>query len=87
MPTAYQAGVNSALRHYFKAVGATNSTDPQIVIAQMRSTPVDDFFAQGGKIRPDGRMVHDMYLMRIKKPEEFEAEVGSLRISRDCAWR
>jgi branched-chain amino acid transport system substrate-binding protein len=70
MPTAYQAGVNSALRHYFKAVAATNSVDPETVIAQMRKVPVDDFFAQGGKVREDGRMVHDMYLMRIKKPEE-----------------
>ena len=70
MPTAYQAGVNSSLRHYFKAVAATGSTDPETVIAQMRKTPVDDFFAHGGKVREDGRMVHDMYLMRIKKPEE-----------------
>ena len=87
MPTAYQAGVNSALRHYFKAVAATNSTDPETVIAQMRKTPVNDFFAQGGKVREDGRMVHDMYLMRIKKPEELQAEVGPLRISRDGAGR
>lgn len=70
MPTAYQAGVNSSLRHYFKAVAATNSVDPEIVIAQMRKTPVNDFFAQNGVVREDGRMVHDMYLMRIKKPEE-----------------
>ena len=70
MPTAYQAGVNSALRHYFKAVAATNSVDSETVIAQMRKTPVNDFFAQGGVVREDGRMVHDMYLMRIKKPEE-----------------
>ena len=70
MPTAYQAGVNSSLRHYFKAVAATNSVDPETVIAQMRKTPVNDFFAQGGTVREDGRMVHDMYLMRIKKPEE-----------------
>jgi branched-chain amino acid transport system substrate-binding protein len=70
MPTAYQAGVNSALRHYFKAVGAINSTDTATVLGWMRANPVDDFFAHGGKIREDGRMVHDMYLMRIKKPEE-----------------
>ncbi len=70
MPTAYQAGVNSSLRHYFKAVAATRSVDPEVVIAQMRKMPVEDFFAQGGRVREDGRMVHDMYLMRIKKPEE-----------------
>jgi branched-chain amino acid transport system substrate-binding protein len=74
MPTAYQAGVNSALRHYFKAVAATNSVNPETVIAQMRTMPVNDFFAQGGKVRKDGRMVHDMYLMRIKKPEESKGK-------------
>jgi branched-chain amino acid transport system substrate-binding protein len=70
MPTAYQAGVNSALRHYFKAVAATKSTDTGKVMAWMRANPVNDFFAQNGKVRDDGRMVHNMYLMRIKKPAE-----------------
>ena len=70
MPTAYQAGVNSALRHYFKAVAATKSTDTEKVMTWMRANPVNDFFAQGGKVRDDGRMLHDMYLMRIKKPTE-----------------
>jgi branched-chain amino acid transport system substrate-binding protein len=74
MPTSYQAGVNSALRHYFKAVAATNSTDTATVIGWMRDNPVDDFFAHGGKLREDGRMVHDMYLMRIKKPEESKSK-------------
>ena len=74
MPTAYQAGVNSALRHYFKAVAATNSVDSETVIGQMRKTPVNDFFAQNGLVREDGRMVHDMYLMRIKKPEESKSK-------------
>jgi branched-chain amino acid transport system substrate-binding protein len=74
MPTAYQAGVNSALRHYFKAVAATSSLESETVIAQMRKTPVNDFFAQNGVVREDGRMVHDMYLMRIKKPEESRSK-------------
>jgi len=74
MPTSYQAGVNSALRHYFKAVAATNSTDTATVMGWMRANPINDFFAQGGKIREDGRMVHDMYLMRIKTPEESKSK-------------
>ncbi len=74
MPSSYQAGVNSALRHYFKAVAATNSTDTATVLGWMREHPVDDFFAHGGKIREDGRMVHDMYLMRIKKPKESKSK-------------
>ena len=53
----------------------------------MRKVPVDDFFAHGGKVREDGSMAHDMYLMRIKKPEESKAEMGSLRISRDDCRR
>jgi branched-chain amino acid transport system substrate-binding protein len=70
MPTAYQAGVTSALVHYLRAVKAAGTTEAGAVMAKMRETPVDDFFAQGGKVRPDGRMVHDMYLMRFKKPEQ-----------------
>jgi branched-chain amino acid transport system substrate-binding protein len=27
-------------------------------------------FAKGGWIRGDGSMIHDMYLMRVKTPEE-----------------
>jgi len=36
----------------------------------MRETPVNDFFAKNGKVRIDGRMVHDMYLAQVKKPSE-----------------
>ena len=39
-------------------------------MAQMKKTPVNDFFAKNGKIRDDGRMVHDMYLLQVKKPGE-----------------
>jgi branched-chain amino acid transport system substrate-binding protein len=36
----------------------------------MKATPINDFFAHGGKIREDGRMVHDVYLMQVKTPAE-----------------
>ncbi len=70
MPTMIQAGMYSAVTHYLKAVKATGSDDTQKVMAWMRKTPVNDFFAKNGSIREDGRMVHDMYLMQVKKPEE-----------------
>jgi len=70
MPTMIQAGMYSAVSHYLKAVKAINSDDTQKVMAQMKKTPVNDFFARNGKIRDDGRMVHDMYLMHVKKPED-----------------
>ena len=69
-PTAYQAGVYSSLLHYFKAVKAAGTDDSAAVMAKMRETPVDDMFSHGGRVREDGRMVHDMYLMRFKKPSQ-----------------
>src|SRR5215210_6672772 len=56
--------------HYLNAVKAIGTDDGERVIAQMKATPVNDFFAKGGVIRPDGRMVHDMYLMQVKTPAE-----------------
>jgi branched-chain amino acid transport system substrate-binding protein len=74
MPTAYQAGVYSAVLHYLKSTKAANSLDPVVVVNEMRKLPVDDFFAHNGKVREDGRMVHDMYVMRVKKPEDSKGE-------------
>ncbi|HYD60437.1 MAG TPA: ABC transporter substrate-binding protein [Noviherbaspirillum sp.] len=70
MPSMLQAGDYSATAHYLNAVKAVNSDDADKVMAQMKKTKVNDFFAKGGEIRPDGRMVHDMYLMEVKKPAD-----------------
>ena len=43
------------------------------VVAKMKEMPINDMFAKGGKIREDGRMVHDMYLVQVKKPSESKA--------------
>jgi branched-chain amino acid transport system substrate-binding protein len=70
VPTMIQAGVYSAVMHYLKAIDATGTDAAKPVITKMKATPVDDVFAKGGRIRDDGRMVHDMYLMQVKSPEE-----------------
>jgi len=70
MPTMVQAGDYSMVYHYLQAVKAAGTDDTQAVMAKMKSTPINDFFAKNGKIRDDGRMVHDMYLAQVKKPEE-----------------
>jgi branched-chain amino acid transport system substrate-binding protein len=70
MPTMVQAGDYSSVMHYLEAVKAVNSVDAQKVMAEMKKTPVNDFFARNGRIREDGRMVHDMYLFQVKKPSE-----------------
>ena len=58
------------MHSYLKAVAATNSDDPKTVFAKMRETKVDDAFTPNGTLRPDGRMVHDLYLVQIKAPAE-----------------
>jgi branched-chain amino acid transport system substrate-binding protein len=74
MPTMAHAGVYSSAMHLFRAMDRVGSTDPEEVMQAMRDTPVDDFFGDGGKLRVDGRMVHDMYLVRVKSPEESTAD-------------
>jgi branched-chain amino acid transport system substrate-binding protein len=70
MPTMVQAGVYSAVMHYLQAIKATGTDDADAVIAKMKATPVNDFFAKNGRIGPDGLHRHDMYLVRVKAPNE-----------------
>ena len=70
MPNRSQAGVYSATLHYLQAVQAAGTDATDAVNRKMRELPVEDFFAHGGHIRPNGRMVHDMYLVQVKTPEK-----------------
>ena len=69
-PTSAQAGVYSSILHYLQAVKAAGTTDSAAVMKIMKDTPINDMFASNGRIREDGRMVHDMYLFEVKKPSE-----------------
>ncbi len=82
MPTGVQAGTYSAVRHYLKAIEATGSDDSETIVAKMREMPVEDMFANGGVLRSDGRMVHDMYLAEVKTPAESTGEWDLLKIVR-----
>ena len=70
MPTMAQAAVYSAIRHYLRAIAAAGTDEAKAVMAKMREIPVNDFYAKNGKVREDGRMVHDMYFVQVKTPEE-----------------
>ncbi|MCE9638782.1 MAG: ABC transporter substrate-binding protein [Betaproteobacteria bacterium] len=70
MPSMNQAGVYSAVTTYLKAIQAAGTDDADAVMAQMKKMKINDMFAKNGYIRADGRMVHDMYLMQVKKPSE-----------------
>ena len=69
-PSMLQAGDYSSAMFYLNAVKATGSDNGDDVMKWMKSNKVNDFFAQGGVVREDGRMVHDMYLMQVKTPAE-----------------
>ncbi|HUK61420.1 MAG TPA: ABC transporter substrate-binding protein [Stellaceae bacterium] len=64
------AGLYSAVRTYLTAAQATGSDDPKKIFPWMQQHPVDDAFTKHGVLRPDGRMVHDVYLVQVKTPEE-----------------
>ena len=70
MPTMVQAGVYSSTLTYLKAVQAAGTDNADAVMATLKKTKINDMFAKDGYIRADGRMIHDMYLMEVKKPSE-----------------
>lgn len=68
-PTMIHAGVYSSVMQWLKAVDAIDDDGGKASVAQMKKMKVNDFFAKDGTIREDGRMIHDMYLVKIKTPE------------------
>jgi branched-chain amino acid transport system substrate-binding protein len=70
MPTMPHASVYSAVQHYLRAIEAAGTDEAKAVMAKMREIPVNDFYAKNGRIRIDGRLMHDMYLAQVKSPEE-----------------
>ena len=73
-PSMVHAADYSATTFYLNAVKAAGTDDGDKIMAKMKATKVNDFFAKNGVIRPDGRMVHDMYLMQVKTPAESKYE-------------
>src|SRR5712675_218205 len=73
-PHMGDAGDYSSTMHYLKAIEAAGTDDAKAVMAKMREMPINDFFAKNGRIREDGRMVHDMYVYEVKKPSESKGE-------------
>lgn len=69
-PTMVQAGVYSSVLHYLRAVAASQSVDAKVVAQKMRELPIHDPIMHNASIRPDGRVIHDMYLFRVKTPAE-----------------
>jgi branched-chain amino acid transport system substrate-binding protein len=73
-PSFIQAGTYGATLHYLKAVKAAGTDEAKAVMAKMKELPINDFMTKNGKVRVDGRVIRDMYLMQVKTPEESKGE-------------
>lgn len=73
MPTALQAGQYSAVLNYLRAVEKSGSDQTDVVMQTLREMPIRDAFARNAKLRPDGKLIHDTYLVTVKSPQESKA--------------
>lgn len=80
MPTMVHAGVYSAVTNYLKAVQETGTDDSDTVRAKLGEMTLNDMFVKDGSILPNGTMLHDMYLVEVKKPSESTSEWDLLRV-------
>jgi branched-chain amino acid transport system substrate-binding protein len=80
MPTMIQTGVYGSVLHYLKGIKAAGTDDPAKIMAKMRELPIEDVFVHGGKLREDGRVIRDMYLAKVKTPEQSKEPWDYLEI-------
>lgn len=81
MPSSLQAADYSGVSQYLKAVKETNTLDADTVLAKLHATKFNDMYLKNGYIRPDGRMVHDVYLFQVKTPAESKAPWDYLKVA------
>ena len=74
MPTMVQAGVYSSTLQYLKAIQAAGTDDADAVMKKLKEMTLNDATVKGGRVREDGRMVHEFYLYQVKSPGESKGE-------------
>lgn len=79
-PTMVQAGVYSSVYHFLKARAAARTSDWKVVAQKMREMPIHDVIMRNASIRPDGRVIHDMYLYQVKSPAESKGAWDYLKL-------
>ncbi|PWE54219.1 ABC transporter permease [Metarhizobium album] len=70
MPNMIHTGTYSAVLQYLKAVQKAGTDETEAVSKALHEMPVDDVFGRGGTVAANGRMIHDMYLLQVKKPAD-----------------
>ena len=81
MPSSLQAADYSVVYQYLTAVKATGTDNADKVLEKMRATKFNDMYVKDGHLRPDGRVVHDMYLMQVKTPAESKTPWDYLKVA------
>ncbi|MGJ5043094.1 ABC transporter substrate-binding protein [Bradyrhizobium sp. HKCCYLRH1062] len=81
-PSALQAGVYSSVTHYLKAVKAAGTTSGPEVASKMHELPISDLTTPSARIRADGRVLRDMFLVQVKSPEESKGPWDYFKIVR-----
>jgi branched-chain amino acid transport system substrate-binding protein len=79
-PSDVQAGVYASVLHYLKSVRAANDKAGQVVVRKMKELPTDDPLFGHGAVRVDGRHLHDMYVVEVKRPEESRRPWDYLKV-------
>lgn len=82
MPNDTHAALYSAVLNYLRGVAAAGTDDAPTVMKAMRAMTIDDVFTKGGKIRVDGRMVFDRFLMKAKPPAQSTSPWDLLTVER-----
>ena len=80
VPTMIHAGTYSGVLHYLRAATAANSTDPKVIAAKMHEMPVNDMYNDNVRIRPDGRVLHKMFLVQVKSPGESKFKYDDYKL-------
>jgi branched-chain amino acid transport system substrate-binding protein len=80
VPTANQANAYAAVTHYLKAVAAAGTDDSKAVLAKMQQTPINDMMTKGGKVREDGRVLRDLYIVQVKSPQESQGKYDYFKV-------
>lgn len=72
MPGWVAAGAYSAVSNYLKAVDEVGTDDADKVLEAMRNMEINDMFAHNAKLFPNGRLIHDMFLVEVKGPDDLK---------------
>lgn len=65
-PTAFHAGVYSSVMAYLNAANEAGTNDAQAIIRKMKEKPINDALYGAVVVRPDGRAIHNMYILKAK---------------------